>query len=427
VTLFPNGGADTVRFVGRAGGEPRLRIAPPPEETIVVEGAATGNSATVHGARNGVSIVPPGAIPLRSKSVNDALGRLDSTTVERATNAIRYRPTGWLEVRSGTGLLVGGGVVRTNWSGEAEPYRSHISLRGGYGTDAGRFVAQLKSDFRWDHSPLQLHFDAIASGVGASYYHGLGNETSGIQPNSYYRAGRTLYGAAPTFVLPLSNRLSVGAGLEFKWVNTPLDTSLFIGVEQPYGTPSFGETGLTGKFVFDTRDVRGAPRHGVRLSLDGAWYPIIGEGSGAFGTVTGSVSGYLTPAWWQAMTVAARVSGTATMGTVPYFEAASIGGGHSVRGLPRGRYSGDQALLGNLDLRLRMSRVQFVLPWDFGILGLADVGRVFVEGEQSDVWHPSFGGGIWVALLDRSLAASLTAATGAGEGVFINAGGGFSF
>jgi hemolysin activation/secretion protein len=127
------------------------------------------------------------------------------------------------------------------------------------------------------------------------------------------------------------------------------------------------------------------------------------------------------------MTVATRVVGTATFGDVPYFEAAFIGGSHSVRGLPRGRYTGNQSLLGNLDLRWRLSRVQFVMPWDFGLLGLADVGRVFVSGEHSDVWHPSYGGGIWLALLDRSLAASLSVATGAGEGVFINLGGGFSF
>jgi hemolysin activation/secretion protein len=127
------------------------------------------------------------------------------------------------------------------------------------------------------------------------------------------------------------------------------------------------------------------------------------------------------------MTVAARVSGTHTEGNVPYFEAAFIGGGRTVRGLPMGRYEGNQAVFGNLDLRLRVSRVTFVLPWDFGVLGLADVGRVFVDGEQSDTWHPSFGGGLWVALLDRSLAASINVAGGAGQGTFINAGGGFTF
>jgi hypothetical protein len=427
VTLFPNGGADTVRFVGRPGHQPELRIAPPPEAAIVVEGDAAGGPAAVHGERTGVRVVPPGAIALRSKPVRDVLARMDSTTIERTKRSIQYRPTGWFELRSGPGLLVGAGVVRTDWSGKAVPYRNWTRLRAAYGTGSSRFIVELKNELRWATSPLQVRLSAVASGVGAIYYHGLGNETSSDRSRSYYRAAQTQYGVAPTVVLPLSNRVRVGTGLEFKWVKTPLDTALFIGVDRPYGTPSFGETGLTGQLVFDSRDVTGAPRSGAHLSLDGAWYPVIGNGAGTFGTVTGSASGFLTPPWWQAMTIAARVAGTATFGDVPYFEAAFIGGSHSVRGLPRGRYSGDQSLLGNLDLRWRLSRVQFVMPWDFGLLGLADVGRVFVSGEHSDVWHPSYGGGIWLALLDRSLAASLAVATGAGEGVFINLGGGFSF
>jgi len=427
VTLFSGGGTDTLRFIGDAGGAPPLRIAPPPGATLVVEGDAAGGAATVYGEDEGVIVTPPGAIRLQSKSVTDALARLDSTGVERTEGRKQYRPSGWFELTSGVGLLLGAGVIRTDWSGEARPYRNQLQLRAGYGTESGNGVVQLLGDFRWAHSPLQLHLDAIASGVGAIYFYGFGNETPGNQADSYYRAGRNLYGIAPSLVVPLSDRISVGSGLAYKSVETPLDTSLFIGVDQPYGTPSFGETGLTGQFVLDTRDVTGAPRHGVLAKLEGAWYPVIQEGSGGFGTITGSVSTYLTPPWWDAMTVAARISGTATAGTVPYFESAFVGGGGTVRGLPQGRYNGNQAVFGNLDLRLRVSRVQFVLPWDFGVLGLADLGRVFVTGEHSDVWHPSFGGGLWAALLDRSLAASLNVATGAGKGVFINGGGGFTF
>ena len=427
VTLFTNGGADTVRFVGPPGDQPTLRIAPPPEAAIVVEGDATGEPAAVHGERTGVRVVPPGAISLRSRPVTDVLARIDSTTVERATRSVQYRPTGWFEIRSGPGLLVGAGVVRTDWSGQAVPYRNWTRLRAAYGTGSSRLIVELKNELRWASSPLRMQLSAVASGVGAIYYHGLGNETSSSQPRSYYRAEQTQYSVAPTLFLPFSDRFRVGTGLEFKWVKTRLDTTRFIGLDRPYGTPSFGETGLTGQLVFDSRDVAGAPRRGALLRLDGGWYPVIGNGTGAVGSVTGSASGFVTPSWWPAMTVAARVVGTATFGDVPYFEAAFIGGSHSVRGLPRGRYTGNQSLLGNLDLRWRLSRVQFVMPWDFGLLGLADVGRVFVSGEHSDVWHPSYGGGIWLALLDRSLAASLSVATGAGDGVFINLGAGFGF
>jgi hypothetical protein len=35
-----------------------------------------------------------------------------------------------------------------------------------------------------------------------------------------------------------------------------------------------------------------------------------------------------------------------------------------------------------------------VIPGRLWIVGLYDVGRVWFEGEDSDDWHPSYGGGI---------------------------------
>jgi hypothetical protein len=352
-----------------------------------------------------------------------ALGSVE----ERAPRPVRYTPVTWLRVTSGIGFLLGAGVVRTDWSGEARPYRSQVRLRAGYGTTSHNFVAQLTGNFHWADSPLRLQVDAVASGVGAIYWYGLGNETPGTAARGYHRAGRDLYAVSPTVHLPLSERLSVGAGAAFKWVRTPLDSTSYVGVSRPYGTPDFGEAGLTGQIVFDSRDIRGAPTGGIMASLNGVWYPVVMKGSGDFATARGSLSAWLTPPWWEALTVAARVAGTVTTGNVPYFEYAFVGGGNTVRGLPEGRFNGEQSVYGNLDLRLRVSRVQFVLPWDFGVLGLADVGRVFVSGEQSSVWHPSFGGGVWAAVLDRSLAANLSVASGAGEGVFLLGGGGFAF
>ena len=426
VTLFLGGGQDTVRVVGERGRAPSLRIVPVPAAPLIVEGAAGKSPAAVYGKNIEVAAAP-GAIPVRPTTVGDPLAHLDSTGAVRTEGRRNFHPTGWLELTSGVGLLIGGGIVRTDWSGEARPYRNQVTLRAGYGTDANRGVIQLLGDFRWAHSPLQLHVNAVASAVDAIYFYGFGNDTPGDSASSYYRAGRELYAFAPSLVVPLSKRVKVGAGIELKSVTTPVPDTLFIGIDQPYGSPAFGEAGLTGQFTLDTRDVHGAPRHGILATLDGAWYPWVRDGSGAFGTLSGSIATYLTPHWWHSMTVAARVSATHTDGNVPYFEAAFIGGGRTVRGLPMGRYEGNQSVFGNLDLRLRVSRVTFVLPWDFGVLGLADVGRVFVNGEQSDTWHPSFGGGLWAALLDRSLAASLNVATGAGQGIFINAGGGFTF
>jgi hypothetical protein len=49
---------------------------------------------------------------------------------------------------------------------------------------------------------------------------------------------------------------------------------------------------------------------------------------------------------------------------------------------------------GNLELRLRAIDQMPVVPGRLWVVGLADFGRVWREGEDSDDWHPSYGGGI---------------------------------
>ena len=40
------------------------------------------------------------------------------------------------------------------------------------------------------------------------------------------------------------------------------------------------------------------------------------------------------------------------------------------------------------------------MPIQIGIFGGADVGRVWIDGEDSDTWHNSVGGGFWVNAVD---------------------------
>jgi hypothetical protein len=44
-----------------------------------------------------------------------------------------------------------------------------------------------------------------------------------------------------------------------------------------------------------------------------------------------------------------------------------------------------------------------LVPGRFWIFGLADASRVWVDGEDSNDWHPSFGGGLAVELAGAPL------------------------
>ncbi len=72
-----------------------------------------------------------------------------------------------------------------------------------------------------------------------------------------------------------------------------------------------------------------------------------------------------------------------------------------------------------------MQRDRALVP-RFGVFGLADVGRVFLEGESSDRWHTALGGGVWIAVADPKNLASLAVVTSEGH-VRFYVQGGFTF
>jgi hypothetical protein len=60
------------------------------------------------------------------------------------------------------------------------------------------------------------------------------------------------------------------------------------------------------------------------------------------------------------------------------------------------------------------------------VLGLADVGRVYLDGEDSDRWHAAGGGGVWASFLDRAYMVRLSVAKSSERtGVYFTVGRGF--
>ncbi len=122
-----------------------------------------------------------------------------------------------------------------------------------------------------------------------------------------------------------------------------------------------------------------------------------------------------------AVDVAVRAGGHKNWGRYPFHEAAFIGGGgffggsQTVRGLLQNRYAGDASVYGNAEIRTRLGRMTLVLPAEVGVFALADVGRVFLDGEDSDEWHPGYGGGLWLSYLNRNNTFSITVAESEGR------------
>ena len=84
-----------------------------------------------------------------------------------------------------------------------------------------------------------------------------------------------------------------------------------------------------------------------------------------------------------------------------FYQAASLGAKTGLRGYRFNRFTGESLLAGSADLRYSFNRFSTgLIPIQVGVFGGGDVGRVWLDGENSERWHNDFGGGFWLNMVD---------------------------
>jgi outer membrane protein assembly factor BamA len=425
VRLFLGGGKDTVMVAGAAGG-PTLRVIGAEmgdggSPKVVVD-QASGGATKVYDTTPGTKVEGAHRPSLDRRPYRPP----DSTS--RVAAAPRdwghvWSIWPWLNYGSDIGFFGGINPSLYTFGFRQNPYASKVTLRAGYATGAKTFRAELLGDFRFQNSTTRIYVDARASGIDVVRFFGFGNASPITAADSFYKVFQQQYAFSIGLAQGLAPNLTFAIGPTVKYVTTDLDRPTFVALVQPYGSAHFGMVGGLAGFDFDTRDNRAAPTRGVRVVLAGSVYPKAWDVQSTFGEVHGEATTYLTAKMPLRPTLALRAGGRKVWGNYPFFEAAFVGGATTVRGLRDHRYIGDASAWGNAELRLDLGRYYVVLPGTWGLLGIADAGRVWLTGETSDTWHHAFGGGLWFAPLAPSNTVSAVVARSEGRtGFYLRAG-----
>jgi hypothetical protein len=270
-------------------------------------------------------------------------------------------------------------------------------------TYSGTFRRRTSNRF----ADLQL----MASGIELIRFHGYGNETPSDSGTGYYRVFQNLYRADPGLVWRMGSTVwSLGA--RGQYTDTRDNARTLVGAASPYGSHEFGEVGARFGVAVDRRDSETMPKRGFRVAAGGTLYPALWDVTSTFGEAHGVASTYLSAHIPLQPTLALRAGGQHLWGTFPFHDAAFLGGSNTLRGWDEQRFAGRSSLYGSSELRLRLGKISVVVPAEVGVLGFADMGRVFVDGQTSDVWHTGYGGGIWIAPLTRGNTLSVSMGQG---------------
>jgi hypothetical protein len=310
---------------------------------------------------------------------------------------------------SDIGLLVGGGMVSTGYGFRKIPYADHHNLKVGYATGARSGILDYQGDFRKNNSFLYGTVSVLLSGLEYLHFYGYGNETGAAQSKNFYKIRQRVFSVFPAIRYTFHPRLEAFGGVQLKYNTAVDDPDTLLGQQKPYGYRNFGQVGISLGLTWDTRDPSKANTSGFRAAVGGYVYPKAFSVESAFSGIEGSAAAYISLA--KPLILALSAGGKKIFGTFPYTEAAYLGGVSSLRGFQKNRFAGNASIYGQAELRLVLGKAIFVIPGEYGLFGLADVGRVYVEGESSVNWHPAYGGGAFFSVLDLATVFSLSVAT----------------
>ena len=283
----------------------------------------------------------------------------------------------------------------------------------GFTARGGRYaVAQFQGPLRWPGWRFQG--GALAERLVRFGYFGLGNDTekdSDLLTDDdpfLYRVRRIRYRGEAEVTRRIHGPLQValqGAFEQVRFTTLP-GPSLF---QEDFGE-GIKEDDATARLavVYDTRDNEYNTHRGLLLEA-GA---LVGSGNDGYTRIYSILRGYLMPR--EGTVIAARLAGSGMGGTptlnarytLPGWErgVTVVGGEWSQRAFDTGRFAGEGALFGNLEVR------HDLLPLgDLGavtLLGFIDAGRVF-EGESfrltTEDLHVGGGGGFAVRVLRSTI------------------------
>ena len=103
------------------------------------------------------------------------------------------------------------------------------------------------------------------------------------------------------------------------------------------------------------------------------------------------------------VTLVLKLGGSKNYGEqIPFYKYAHLGQFSNLRGYKRNRFTGDASAYLNSELRFHLGRIKNkFLPFETGLIGFYDLGRVWWEGSSDGGWHKGYGGGFYISPLSR--------------------------
>ncbi|MEQ8478445.1 metallophosphoesterase [Fulvivirga sp.] len=314
------------------------------------------------------------------------------------------------------GVFLGGGFSYTNHGFRKEPFKSRHKFLGSYAFNTSSYNFNYNGEFTDVIGKWNAEVDVTVNAPNyVNNFFGIGNESDFDQDIdetvnvkrsiNYYRLRFEEYAYEVGLFRKIGAFAKIGITQDLvTWeLNSDINddryvTDIFLpgsGLENE-NTYSYIGGGL--RLDVDTRKNPSFPTSGIFWSNKINTLYGFRDTEDDFHQYNTSLSLYHSFKLPARLTFATRVGYGINFGDYPFFKGQTLGGREQIRGFRKTRFYGDKSLYSNFEFRLKLlSFRSYLFPATAGIIGFHDVGRVWVEGEDSDKWHRGVGGGLWLA------------------------------
>lgn len=321
------------------------------------------------------------------------------------------------------GLLLGGGPIVYKFGFRKMPYCYRMQLAGGVAHRTGAVKFEYTALYPSLSSRLTFEILARVSEVEVRNFYGLGNDSErndGLDENGFYRLRSREYHIQPTISAMVAGKLKFGVGPLYRHFALRARNEVLLGSA---GIDRGSFAGGIVSLQYDMRDRAVATTRGTLIQCEGIIMQDTEHRNTTFRIVRADVRTFVSLA---SVTLALRAGGQFNSGPVPFFHAAFLGGSGSLRGFNSERFAGDASLFVNSELRIHVLRMRMLVPTRVSLLGIADAGRVWLNGNSPGGVHVGVGGGLALAPVTDEATVSISIVKSR-DGLFTTAGLGFGF
>ena len=307
------------------------------------------------------------------------------------------------------GFQIGLSTSFTKYGFRRNPFTAQHRFRGGYYFATQSFDLWYQGEFA--NAFGEYNFLVGAHFTNPSYtqnFFGLGNETNNPEEDlgkDYNRTRISRIGGEAGIVreTPFGSYFKYVASFE----GVSVDDSEDRLISQIYDSSSdiFERqyfAGLEGTFRYESYDNVLNPTNGMRFQVIAGGKINTGETDNLYAYLNPYLGFYRSLIRSRKLVLHTRADGKVNFGdSFEFYQAATLGGPENLRGFREERFAGESSFVWGNDLRYSFDSFKTaLLPLQIGVFAGYDVGRVWLDGEDSNVWHDSYGGGIWVTGAD---------------------------